>query len=431
MPNRHTRESQRSRFIRRIGVWAHGLLLLLACGWSANAISFAAEPLPGQIIIDPEHPQWLKRQGGRHLFICGPGDPEDFLYRGQRRGDGTRDGDQVALIRKLIRYGGNCIYMQIIRSHGGDGPADHNPFVDSDPRLGLDEDILDQWEEWFRLMDDNGIVIYLFFYDDSSRIWHKRGQERVAPAERRFIETIVNRFEHHRNLIWLVAEESEEAHSTERVQAIAEIIRQADDYGHIIGNHHHSGTHFKSWRPGGALRHFAMQYTAAGDKAHAAAVKAFRRAAGRYQVIYAESTAAKPDARHAWRCAMGGLMPMMYGMDIATTPPETLRRCRYLQRFFEATDFYRMAPHDELAEAGTQWVLAAPGSSYIAYAENLTGQMGIKGVPGGVYDLTWLDCASGRTVLERAVRVSGSAHFAKPDKIGTWCAVWVRKGQSP
>src|ERR671918_565883 len=53
---------------------------------------------PGQIIIDPQHPQWLKRNAGGHVFICGPGDPEEFLYLGTRNPDGTRDGDQVQRI---------------------------------------------------------------------------------------------------------------------------------------------------------------------------------------------------------------------------------------------------------------------------------------------------------------------------------------------
>src|SRR5262245_49975079 len=127
----------------------------------------AQSPLPGQIVIDPDHPHALKRHGGRHVFICGPGDPEDFLYRGTRNADGTRDGDQAALIRKLIDHGGNCLYVQVVRTHGGDAKDDrtHNPFIDSDPAKGLDEDILNQWTEWFALADRHDILIYLFFYD--------------------------------------------------------------------------------------------------------------------------------------------------------------------------------------------------------------------------------------------------------------------------
>jgi len=49
--------------------------------------------LRGQIIVRPGQPTWLRRNGGGSVFLCGPGDPEGFLYRGRRRADGTRDGE--------------------------------------------------------------------------------------------------------------------------------------------------------------------------------------------------------------------------------------------------------------------------------------------------------------------------------------------------
>ena len=206
-----------------------------------------------------------------------------------------------------------------------------NPFVDSDPARGLDEDILDQSEEWFTLMDRNGILIYLFFYDDGSRIWDTG--DRVGPEERAFVEAIVARFKHHENLIWVVGEESEERYRTVCVQAIAEVIRWADERGHLIGDHHHSGTTFKAWQPGGAIDHFSMQLNKT-DEAHAGAIEALQKAAGRYQVIFSESTAMRTDPdgmrHHAWAVAMGGVMPMLLRMDIAATPVEILHQCRFL-----------------------------------------------------------------------------------------------------
>ena len=95
------------------------IILVSVAGDKRTPVFARAKPLRGQVVIDPKYPAWLKREGGSHLFICVPGDPEDFLYRGRRNSDGTRTGDQMALIDKLVRYGGNCIYMQIVRSHGG------------------------------------------------------------------------------------------------------------------------------------------------------------------------------------------------------------------------------------------------------------------------------------------------------------------------
>ena len=387
-------------------------------------------PLPGQIIVDPDHPNWLMRQGGAHVYICGPGDPEGFLYRGARNADGTRDGDQAALIDKLATNGGNCIYLQVVRSHGGDGTPDHNPFVDSDPSKGVDMRILDQWEEWFTVMDRNGILIYLFFYDDGAVVWNAKGESRnnVAPGERAFIQTVVDKFEHHKNLIWIVGEESDEAYSNERVRAIAQTIHEADDHAHIVGDHENSGTTFDAWEPGCAMTHFSMQFQAPGDDAHAGAIEGFQKGQGKFQTIYSENTSGEPTPQYAWRVAMGGLMPMMLEMDIANTPAETLNQCRHLQRFFESTDFSTMAPHDELAHAGTKWVLAIPGQSYIAYAEHAPAKIGVKALSAGSYAITWLDCGDGTTEHEQTnVDAEADHAFHRPGDIGEWCALWIKK----
>lgn len=404
------------------------LPLLVLLVWTA-AVS-ADDPLPGQIVIDPAHPQALMRHGGRHVFVCGPGDPEDFLYLGRRHPDGTRDGDQVARIDKLIEHGGNCLYLQVVRSHGGDAGRDgtQNPFIDSDPAKGLDDDILAQWDEWFSRMDRSEILIYLFLYDDGARIWDTG--DRVEAAERQFLETLVRKFSHHRNLIWIVGEESEERYSTARVQAIADVIREADPHDHLIGSHHLSGTEFHAWREGGALNHYAMQFNEAGPVAHAGAIEARQQAAGRYQVIYAESTATPPDPdslrRHAWSVAMGGLMPMLLGMDVVTTPPESLQQCRHLQRFFEATDFPTLSPHDELKAGAAEYVLADPGRSYIAWSSSATSALGLKRLPAGRAELKWLDCVTGQTETTSSDSpAAGDRTFSRPPGIGMECAVAI------
>jgi len=395
-----------------------------------GAFCQAGEPLPGQIIIDPDYPQWLKRHGGKNVFICGPGDPEDFLYLGKRNANGTRDGDQMQRIKKLVEHGGNCIYMQIVRSHGGDAKKDftQNPFIDSDPAKGVDDRILKQWEEWFTLMDRHDILIYLFFYDDGARVWNTGDQ--VGPDEKKFLETIVRRFKHHKNLIWIVGEESEERYSTKRVQAIAEVIKSADDHGHIIGNHHQSSTTFKAWQPGGAITHFAMQLSETDDTAHRGSIEALKKSAGRYQIIYSESTAMRTDSdgmrKHAWAVAMAGLMPMLLKMDIADTPVETLKQCRYLQSFFECTDFWMMTSRDELKHADTKYVLANSKRSYIAYGDSVAGKLGIKDFLKGEYAITWIDCRSGQIKDVEYRALGGDATFDKPKDIGSECAAWIR-----
>jgi hypothetical protein len=200
----------------------------------------------------------------------------------------------------------------------------------------------------------------------------------------------------------------------------------------VIGNHHLNGTTFKAWQPGGALRHFSMQMGAAtGADAHAAALDGLRNAAGRYQVIYSESTTTPPDAagmrRHAWAAAMAGVMPMLLQMNIADTPVEALQECRHLQRFFEATDFFTMSPQDDLKHAGTSYVLADPGRSYIAYGHGAARELGVSNLPAGKCSVTWLDCITGKSISEEhQFSAPGARSFRKPAPIGDECAVWIR-----
>ena len=386
-------------------------------------------PGTGQIVVDADHPQWLRREGGGPFFMCGPGDPEDFLYRGRLNPDGTRNGDQMTLIEKLKGTGANCIYLMAVRSHGGDGDKTHNPFVNNDPTKGLNEKVLEQWEVWFTEMDKNGIVIYFFFYDDSTRVWNTG--DKVGAMEKDFIHTIVDRFEHHKNLIWCIAEEYQEALSVERVKNIAAQIRAADDYGHVIAVHKLDGLDFSEFEDEPNIDQFAIQYNLpTADALHKGVVRAWSRAKGRYNLNMSEAAdfgIGEEARRKSWACAMGGAYVMILGMDIASTSKSDLQDCGRLVRFFESTNFNEMSPHDELRYGGTKYVLAQPGSSYIAYAPELSGEIGLKGMKPGTYKFHWFDCATGKQALQTEVAVAaGDQTWSKSDGIGDEVAVYIR-----
>jgi CubicO group peptidase (beta-lactamase class C family) len=387
-------------------------------------------PKRAQIIVDPEHPQWFKRKDGGPFFICGPGDPEDFLYRGTLQPDGTRDGDQMALIDKLKGTGANCIYLMAVRSHGGDGDKTHNPFVDNDPRKGINPKVLAQWETWFTEMDKNGIVIYLFFYDDNARIWSTG--DTVGTEERELIRTLVNRFEHHGNLIWCIAEEYQEKLSIERVKNIAAEIRAADDYDHAITVHKLNGLDFSEFADEPNIDQFAIQYNVkTAEELHAGVVKAWKQAQGKYSLTMSEAAdygAGEEARKKSWACAMGGAYVMILGMDIAATPRSNLEDCGRLVRFFESTDFNAMSPADELRFAGTQYVLARPGESYIACASQLRGEIGLRNMSPGVYKFRWFDCGTGKEVTQGKMSVPGGGQsWNKPSGIGNELAVYIKR----
>ncbi len=387
-------------------------------------------PRNGQIVVDAEHPQWLKRKGGGPFFMCGPGDPEDFLYRGKLKPDGTRDGDQRKLIEKMKGTGANCIYLMAVRSHGGDGDKTHNPFVNNDPRKSINSKVLKQWEVWFAEMDKNGIVIYLFFYDDSARLWNTG--DKIGKEEKGFIHTLVNRFEHHRNLIWCIAEEYQEAFSAKRVKNIAAEIRAADDYDHVIAVHKLSGLDFSEFADAPDIDQFAIQYNQpSADALHNAMVSAFKQAKSKYNLNMSEAAdygTGQEARKKSWACAMGGAYVMILEMDIATTAKSDLKDCGSLVRFFESTNFNEMSPHDELKFAGTKYVLAQPGFSYIAYSPELKGKIGLKDMRRGTYEFRWFDCATGKEVRQAKVKVqTGDKSWEKPRGIGRELVVYIRR----
>ena len=386
-------------------------------------------PLDGQITVDPDHPQWLKRHGGGPFFMCGPGDPEGFLYRGAQSPDGTRDGDQMELINKLKGTGANCIYLMAVRSHGGDGERTHNPFVDNAPSKGINSKVLDQWETWFAEMDNSGIVIFFIFYDDSARVWNTG--DTVGSAERDFIHTIVNRFEHHKNLIWCIAEEYEEAFNVKRVSNIAAEIRAADDHEHVIAVHKLSGLRFSEFADDPNIDQFAIQYNAdTASRLHRGVVNAWTYADGKYNLNMSEAADHGTGAtarKKNWACAMAGAYVMILRMDIVSTAMSDLEDCGRLVRFFESTNFNEMAPHDELKHGGTEYVIALPGSSYIAYASNLSGDIGLKDMTAGAYTFNWFDCVTGKSVTRTNVQVAaGDQTWPKTGGIGNELAVHIK-----
>ena len=330
-------------------------------------------PMPGQIVVDPAHPAWLKYHAGGSFFMCGPGDPEGFLYRGTLRADGTRDGDQMALIEELKGTGANSIYLMAVRSHGGDGEATHNPFIGHDPAKGLNPAVLDQWETWFSEMDRHGIVIYFFIYDDSARVWDTG--DTVELEERVFIHALVNRFKKFKHLIWVVAEEYEERYSPRRVVHIAAEIRITDEYGHPIAVHKLGGLDFSEFARSTLISQFAIQYgepegAQTSKQIHDDLVDAWEEADSRYNLNLSESHPIIQGTelrRRNWAAAMAGAYVMVYGMDIAGTPRPDLVDCGNLVQFMESTNFQEMAPRDDLAFADTDYVLARPEHSYIAY----------------------------------------------------------------
>jgi hypothetical protein len=395
----------------------------------ARAIAEAA-PLPGQLIVDANNPSWLRYHGGGPFFLAGPGDPEDFLYRGSINADGTRSGDQASLIRKLRLTGANSIYMQIIRSHGGDGKASHNPFVNHDPSQGLNHNVLDQWETWFEAMDAAGIVIYMFIYDDDALIWHTG--DAVEKAERDFVTAIVDRFEHHLHLIWVIAEEYAEQLSAKRASTLATLIRAQDDHDHPIAIHKNSGLDFGEFASNPSIDQFAIQLNVStASDLHDGINQAWRDADSRYNLNMSESFAWGSGAkarRKAWAVAMGGAYVMAFDMNIADTPIADLEDLGRLRMFMESIPFDRLSPHDELTAGDSDYILAEPDNRYLIYAVGDVSDIGLRVEAAGHYEMRWFDPMHGEEILEKSGFIQpGTIMWPKPESFADEVVLFLER----
>jgi len=201
--------------------------------------------LPGQVTIAGANPGYLKYNGGGAIFLSGPANAEEFLYLGTLTADGTRSGGgQEEIINRMARAGVNAFHCQMFRMKRcnikNQGDDTHSPFLDHDPSRPLNEAVLNQWESWLDLLEEKGILVHLEFYNDATDVermgWTMNVRGDLHPDERRWIEGIVRRFKHHKNILWGIAQSSNKlpASRIPHFKEIGAAIARTDDHNHPI-----------------------------------------------------------------------------------------------------------------------------------------------------------------------------------------------------
>jgi hypothetical protein len=199
-----------------------------------------------------------------------------------------------------------------------------------------------------------------------------------------------------------------------------------------VAVHLNHGLDFSAFADDSHIDQFAIQYNVpTADELHQGVVDAWRQARGRYNLNLSEAAdwGTGADARKkAWACALGGAHVMVLGMDIASTPADDLKDCGYLVQFFSVVELPGMAPHDELACGGTQYVLARPGQRYVAYASDAQGQLGLRQMQAGEYAFYWFDCRRRCWLALDSVRIEqGDQTWKTPDDFGPEVAVYISR----
>ncbi len=417
---------------------------------------------PGQIIVDPAHPQWLKYNGGKRCFLFGAGNPEDFFFFGKRQADGTRTGGkQSDMIQRLAGTGANTFHVLALRDsryniEPGNGAPDCNPFVDSDISGKLDEDILSQWEGWLGEMEAAGLNVLFNFYNDFDDYEDKAGwkldaQGNLHPQEKYFIEMLVNKFKHHKNLIWAIEESCNKLSRAkqQRLKKIAELVARTDNYHHPIAQmfqilyydevtpdkvspeDYVNDPHVKMMTWG----HYSTKAKGlpAVEQYYQELVTHGQEAAGRYVLLNTEvdkhPTAGAINRLYCWTSAMANRYTAMssHRSDKTNVPRETNQDDGRIRTFMEGTDFHRMTPRSDLKNGSTRYVLAGEAGSYIAYSNNAGQGMGVRNMQAGAYLLRWFDTVDGDTVEQVIAVTAGDQTWPRPPEIGSEAALYVKR----
>jgi len=418
--------------------------------------------MPGQIIVDPVNPRWLKYNGGKRCFLFGAGNPEEFFFFGKRQADGTRTGGrQSDMIKRLAGTGANTFHVLALRDsryniEPGNGTPDCNPFVDSDISGKLDEDILNQWELWLGEMEAAGLNVLFNFYNDFDDYEEKAGwrldaQGNLHPQEKYFVETLVNKFKHHKSLIWAIEESCNKLSRAKqaRLKKVAELVARTDNFHHPIAQmfqilyydevtpdkvspeDYVSDPYIKMMTWG----HYSTKAKGlpAVEQYYKELVAHGEEAAGRYVLLNTEvdkhPTASAINRLYCWTSAMANRYTAMssHRPDKTNVPRETYLDDGRVRAFMEGTDFYRMTPRSDLKNGSTRYVLASDAGSYIAYSNNAVQNMGIRNVQAGNYLLRWFDTADGDTVEQMVAVAAGDQAWPRPPEIGVEAALYIKR----
>ena len=432
-------------------------IVLAACLLLATFPTHAQSFLPNQIRVDPDNGSYLVYHRDRNgdgkpdpFFAIGPGEPEGFLYLGERRPDGTRDGKrQAEIINRMKAHGGNGLYFQLVRSHGGDGEADHNPWLNpADPTSGVNEKAIAQWKEWFDQLRDAGIVLFLFIYDDGAHPFDDGGcatNGAVSEPEKRFFQRMVNEFKGYPNLVWVVQEEfrflknhrkdpnatpcNEARHR--RARDLAALIKKTDEHGHPVGIHHNIGLSMQFGddeavdvyvqqaeirKTGMHLDTLHREGTTGFDPLHRYAYLMAEGFDWHRKLLIAKDRTMLRKTYFASAMAGGGVLVLaMFDGKTPDPSDEMLGDFRRMQQFFESIPFNTLAPADDLRHGGTRWVLANPDQGrYLLYSPDNPANLGVKNISAGTYALRWFDPATGVEKTSEETIKQGASTFARP-----------------
>ncbi|MBN2269157.1 MAG: serine hydrolase [Sedimentisphaerales bacterium] len=371
----------------------------------------ACPPFPlGQIVVDPCDPSRMVYravyESGENKPVCfaGPGDPEDFFYNNPQ--------DNLDL---LIARGARCTYITaVLQDFGGGDPGSGS---------ALDAKLV-EWEGYIEQLEQAGVITVFVLFDDS---------QPLTPNWEELVDKCVAKFQHHKLLIWMVAEEYSEALTQAQVSQVAALIKQMDPFDHVVGVHQLNGNTF-DFLDDANIDMFMMQL----NQSTAAGLHAMVRNSnvnGKKILNMAEAADHAKQTRETvrkwnWASIMGGAGAVqVLWMGRASDPAdwnsqEKYDDCIRLMDFMELLRFNETRSRDDLARGNTDYVLANPGQVYILYGD-VGGSLGVY-VEEGDYGVIWYDPVDGDWINQGIQQLStGEQTFLKPSAISDEAVVYL------
>jgi len=279
--------------------------------------------------------------------------------------------------------------------------------------------------------------------------WSLDDQGNLHPDEQNFFEGIVNKFKHHKNIIWGIEESCNKLprSHTSHFKKLGDLIAETDNYNHPIvqsfvipedpeGDFPGGGGTSDDYIDDPSIRLVTWLHIVPHgenfEKQHQQYLYYYNRDSRNFIVLKNETfhhpkegTSAR---RYFWAATMAGLHNMEAYIHADNTSMETLKQFGFNNKFMEQTDFHLMVPRDDLASRSTKWVLARPGYSYIAYTYECLDKIGLQGMASGTYDLLWMDTITGEMIKQSGITAKwGNYAFAKPDSFGKEVVVYIEK----
>ena len=365
-----------------------GSLLIVQMACMVTVAS--AVPLPGQIIQDPENPAFMLKNEDKNgdgkldpFCLVGHGGPESFWYNSQV----VNGWDQDSILDYIIEHGGNAIYI-VAWGHDFEGSPDPSLYPD--------------WHKWIKKMDQHGIACFFLFYDDHVK---HQGDDTLR--------AIVNEFEAHPNIIWCVCEENWKAKL--EVNKIADVIRSADDYGHVIA------VHDQYFSACDMLAYQIRSNTIL--EVHKKALEYFEegRMSNSAEDHYADVSRNDPDRirKVIWANAIAGNYFMQLGSweDKGKRKPPEIAECHYMRYCYEfmmsIPDLNKMRPSDGIVKSGDAWAFGRK-NHYILYFENGGSATIDLSSSSGSLNVRWYNPRTGTSHSGSAITAGSSVSVMVP-----------------